>query len=197
MTILPLIAAALAGALALAIVPYVARTKVAPEQVRVLTIGEDEALTAYARGIVQERKTMDGALLPILHALNDAFGYVDASVVPVIAEELNLSRAEVHGVISFYHDFRKDPPGEHVDRLVDHVMSGGVSINDALLHVGQHDLPFGGIGESGMGHYHGREGFETFSKLRPVFHQARLSSVGLLAPPYGRLADRMLAFLTR
>ena len=61
-----------------------------------------------------------------------------------------------------------------IDRLLTHVMSGGVSINDALFHVGQHDLPFGGIGESGMGHYHGREGFQTFSKLRPIFHQARL-----------------------
>ena len=84
-----------------------------------------------------------------------------------------------------------------IERLLTHVMSGGVSINDALFHVGQHDLPFGGIGDSGMGHYHGREGFETFSKLRPIFHQARLSSVGLLAPPYGRLAERMLAFLMR
>lgn len=70
-----------------------------------------------ARGIVQERKTMDGALLPILHALNDAFGYVDASAVPVIAEELNLSRAEVHGVVSFYHDFRKEPAGRHVVKV--------------------------------------------------------------------------------
>ena len=86
---------------------------------------------------------------------------------------------------------------ERIDRLLAHVMSGGVSINDALFHVGQHDLPFGGIGESGMGHYHGREGFETFSKLRPVFHQARGSGVSLLYPPYGKLADRMLAFLMR
>ncbi len=85
----------------------------------------------------------------------------------------------------------------HIDHLLERVMSGGVSINDALFHVGQHDLPFGGIGESGMGHYHGREGFETFSKLRPVFHQSRFSSVSLLAPPYGRLADRMLDFLRR
>jgi coniferyl-aldehyde dehydrogenase len=84
-----------------------------------------------------------------------------------------------------------------IDHLLDRVMSGGVSVNDALFHVGQHDLPFGGVGESGMGHYHGREGFETFSKLRPVFRQARFSSVGMLAPPYGKLADRMISFLIR
>ena len=86
---------------------------------------------------------------------------------------------------------------ETLDHIVTHVMSGGVSINDALLHVGQHDLPFGGVGESGMGHYHGKEGFDNFSKLRPVFHQARVSSVSLLAPPYGPLVDRMLKLLVR
>ena len=84
-----------------------------------------------------------------------------------------------------------------VQRLIDTVMSGGVSVNDALFHVGQHDLPFGGVGESGMGHYHGVEGFHTFSKLRPVFYQARFSPLTLLRPPYGKLASRVLAFLTR
>ena len=84
-----------------------------------------------------------------------------------------------------------------VERLLEHVMSGGVSVNDGLLHVGQHDLPFGGVGDSGMGHYHGEEGFHTFSKLRPVFYQARFSMLKYLAPPYGRFADRVLAYLTR
>ncbi|MBL0148612.1 MAG: coniferyl aldehyde dehydrogenase [Ideonella sp.] len=84
-----------------------------------------------------------------------------------------------------------------VQMLLDRVMSGGVSVNDALFHVGQHDLPFGGVGESGMGHYHGKEGFDTFSKLRPVFYQARWSSMKFIMPPYGKFADRMLAFLTK
>ncbi len=86
---------------------------------------------------------------------------------------------------------------DRIDRLIERVMSGGVTVNDALLHVGQDDLPFGGVGESGMGHYHGREGFLTFSKLRPVFHQARWSSLKLLEPPYGKFADAVLKFLTR
>jgi len=84
-----------------------------------------------------------------------------------------------------------------IDHLLTHVMSGGVSVNDALFHVGQHDLPFGGVGESGMGHYHGFEGFQNFSKLRPVFHQARWSGVKLLYPPYGTVAEKMLSFLSR
>ena len=69
--------------------------------------------------------------------------------------------------------------------------------NDALWHVGQHDLPFGGVGASGMGHYHGKEGFLTFSKLRPVFYQAPVSGMRLLWPPFGALANWVLNFLTR
>ncbi|MFV0576515.1 MAG: coniferyl aldehyde dehydrogenase [Vibrio sp.] len=84
-----------------------------------------------------------------------------------------------------------------VDRYIQSVLSGGVSVNDALLHVVQHDLPFGGIGGSGMGHYHGYEGFLTFSKLRPVFYQANFSGMKYLAPPYGKLAKRVMDFLIK
>lgn len=84
-----------------------------------------------------------------------------------------------------------------IQTLLDRVMSGGVSVNDALFHVGQTDLPFGGVGESGMGHYHGHEGFNTFSKLRPVFYQAPFSAVKFLWPPYGRFATKYLNFLSK
>jgi coniferyl-aldehyde dehydrogenase len=77
------------------------------------------------------------------------------------------------------------------------VMSGGVTINHAILHVSQHDLPFGGIGASGMGHYHGYEGFITFSKLRPVFKQGIYNSVSMLLPPYGKLAEKMTDWLIK
>ncbi|HSQ72522.1 MAG TPA: aldehyde dehydrogenase family protein, partial [Rubrivivax sp.] len=93
------------------------------------------------------------------------------------------------------YPFSRD--GRTVQMLLDRLMSGGVSVNDALLHVGQHDLPFGGVGESGMGHYHGVEGFHTFSKLRPVFYQGRFPALKLMMPPYGPLADRLLKFLMR
>lgn len=84
-----------------------------------------------------------------------------------------------------------------IDRMIAQSMSGGVSVNDALFHVAQHELPFGGIGASGMGHYHGREGFEAFSKMRPVFIQSRWSMAGLLAPPYGKTINTILRFLGR
>ena len=62
---------------------------------------------------VERLKTKPGALLPILHAIQEALGYVPPEAVPLIADGLNLSRAEVHGVISFYHYFRDTPPGRH------------------------------------------------------------------------------------
>lgn len=70
-----------------------------------------------AAAIVAGFAGRDGAALPILHALVERFGFVDKEIVPVIADTLNLSRAEVHGTISFYHDFRGHPPGEHTIKL--------------------------------------------------------------------------------
>jgi formate dehydrogenase subunit gamma len=67
--------------------------------------------------VVARLKDLPGALLPILHAIQDALGYVPSAAVPTIAEGLNLSRAEIHGVISFYHYFREHPPGRHTIHL--------------------------------------------------------------------------------
>ncbi len=69
----------------------------------------EEILTAH--------KGMEGALLPILHAVQAEFGYVPQEVLPPIAKDLNISRAEVHGVVSFYHDYREKPAGRHVIKL--------------------------------------------------------------------------------
>ncbi len=91
-----------------------------------------------ALSIVQQKKSLDGALMPILHALNDEFGYVDASVVPVIAEELNLSRAEVHGVLTFYHDFRKEPAGRHVVKVCRAEACQSMAGRELEDHIKQH-----------------------------------------------------------
>ena len=88
-----------------------------------------------ARVVILEFAALPGALLPILHALQEEFGYIDNAAIPLIADALNISNAEVHGVVSFYHDFRHHPPGQHTlkmcraeacqsmgcDRLIDHV----------------------------------------------------------------------------
>jgi len=72
-----------------------------------------------ARGaeIISEHASLEGATLVILHALQEAFGYVPEPAIPMVASVLNLSRAEVHGVFTFYHDFRKEPAGRHVLKL--------------------------------------------------------------------------------
>ena len=70
-----------------------------------------------AAGIIAEHTQLEGATLPILHALQETFGYVDEGAVPLIADALNLSRAEVHGCITFYHDFRRTPAGRHQIKL--------------------------------------------------------------------------------
>ncbi len=67
--------------------------------------------------LIRELQHLPGALLPILHALQDEFGYIDKAVIVPVAEALNLSHAEVHGVITFYHDFRRTPPGRHILRM--------------------------------------------------------------------------------
>ena len=85
--------------------------------------------------LIQQLQQLPGALLPILHALQEEFGYIDPGAVPLVAEALNISKAEVHGVVTFYHDFRQQPPGRHLlkmcraeacqsmgcDRVIDHV----------------------------------------------------------------------------
>ncbi|AIC29232.1 formate dehydrogenase gamma subunit protein [Rhizobium etli bv. mimosae str. IE4771] len=74
-------------------------------------------IAARTRTIVADLRFLEGPLLPILHQVQQEFGYVPQQALPVIAEELNLSRAEVHGVMTFYHDYRDHPAGRHVLKL--------------------------------------------------------------------------------
>jgi coniferyl-aldehyde dehydrogenase len=102
-------------------------------------------------------------------------------------------RARPHP-LAFYI-YTKDRQLQHW--YVTHIMSGGVSVNDGLIHAGLHALPFGGVGNSGMGHYHGYEGFTTFSKMRPVFTQGPIRPLNMLLPPYEKGAFRLLNLMLR
>lgn len=90
-----------------------------------------------------------------------------------------------------------DQDGARTDQVLQTTHAGGVSVNDTILHVAQDTLPFGGVGPSGMGHYHGKWGFETFSKLKPVFRQARFNGVKLFTPPYSPLTFKLLKLMKR
>lgn len=74
-------------------------------------------LAARTSAVISELKNLEGPLIPILHGVQEEFGYVPQEALPIIAEALNLSRAEVHGVFTFYHDFRHHPAGRHVLKL--------------------------------------------------------------------------------
>ena len=74
-------------------------------------------IASRTAAIIQELKDLEGPLLPILHGIQEEFGHVPHDALPVIADGLNLSRAEVHGVVTFYHDFRAKPAGRHVLKL--------------------------------------------------------------------------------
>ncbi|MGA0541422.1 formate dehydrogenase subunit gamma [Neotabrizicola sp. VNH66] len=74
-------------------------------------------MLARVREILEDHRTTEGALLPILHDVQAAFGYIPEGALPVIAEALTISRAEAYGVMTFYHDFRERPAGRHVLKL--------------------------------------------------------------------------------
>jgi coniferyl-aldehyde dehydrogenase len=80
---------------------------------------------------------------------------------------------------------------------LDAVVAGGVCVNDTLIQFGQHELPVGGVGPSGMGQYHGHAGFMAFTKAMPVLYQSRLNSMWVFNPPFRKLADFMVKLLTR
>lgn len=83
------------------------------------------------------------------------------------------------------------------DKVLAGTIAGGVSINDTLLHIAQEKLPFGGVGASGQGHYHGEFGFRQFSKEKPIFIQSRFSGGGIIRPPYRPSIERVLSWISR
>ncbi len=102
----------------------------------------------------------------------------------------------LHEAIEYVNDHPRplalyyfDDDGSRTDEVLSRTVSGGACVNDTLMHYAQPDLPFGGVGPSGLGAYHGVEGFEAFSHRKAIFHQSRLSAAGVVAPPYGKAAD--------
>ncbi|MFT3816157.1 MAG: aldehyde dehydrogenase family protein [Rubrivivax sp.] len=91
--------------------------------------------------------------------------------------------------------FGSDGPNRR--KVLDHTISGNVTINDTLMHYAQEDLPFGGVGPSGMGAYHGVEGFEALSHAKGVYQQGRWNMSGMLRPPFGGVANLVLKLMLR
>ncbi|MBI1364988.1 MAG: aldehyde dehydrogenase family protein [Alphaproteobacteria bacterium] len=83
------------------------------------------------------------------------------------------------------------------DKVLMRTVSGGVTVNDTLMHFAQERLPFGGVGQSGMGAYHGDKGFETFSHMKPVFYQSKMSGGKVLQPPFTPKTHQALKFIRK
>jgi formate dehydrogenase subunit gamma len=98
-------------------------------------VSEQQDVSAVIRRVVEERKDMPGAALPILHGIQDALGYVPRDAIAQIAQALNLSRAEIHGVVSFYHYFRTSPPGRHTVYLCRAESCQSMGANRLVEHV--------------------------------------------------------------
>ncbi len=121
-----------------------------------------------------------GPILPLVpyDNLDEAIRYVNARPRPL--------------ALYYFGNF-----DDHIQRVLNETVAGGVTINDTLLHISQESLPFGGVGPSGMGAYHGKHGFETFSKMKPIFHQSPVNGLALFKPPFGKRFDTLIKMLLR
>lgn len=162
----------------------------------------DEALAAGSRGIElnpADENFANSNKLPLTLLVNppescavmqqEIFG----PVLPILTytnfdQALHFIRTKPRPLALYYLGHNQD----RIQQVEQETHSGGLCINETLLHVAQHDLPFGGIGSSGMGRYHGQEGFQTFSACRSQFIRRGFNSTRLVYPPYGRWIHRLL-----
>ncbi len=119
-----------------------------------------------------------GPILPVLNLENieDSVAYVNDQPKPLAL---------------YYFDNKKD----RINWVLENTISGGVTINDTIYHLAQHNLPFGGVGASGMGHYHGFDGFKTFSKKRAVMHQKTFAASDFLHPPFTETKKKLIKLM--
>ncbi|MBD9633933.1 coniferyl aldehyde dehydrogenase [Pseudomonas sp. PDM19] len=134
---------------------------------------------ALVLNVTDEMKIMQeeifGPLLPVIpyQNLDQALSYINERDRPLALYYFGYDKREQDHVLAQTH-------------------SGGVCLNDTLLHVAQDDMPFGGVGPSGMGHYHGHEGFLTFSKAKGVFSKPRFNAARVIYPPYGKALQKLV-----
>ena len=179
----------------------------------------DEKSYRRLRATLDDARQKGATVVPLVPGMsfNDDLRKLPPHLVLDVTDDMAIMREEIFGPllpvktyrsldeVIAYVNGRDRPLGFYVftndkaveEKLLYSTISGGVSVNNCMLHVAQHDMPFGGIGASGMGHYHGYEGFLEFSKLRPVFRNPRLSLLHLFYPPYTPRHRRLLDLLIK
>lgn len=186
-----------------------------PDYGRVLMARDWERLDAWVREAGDGGATVE-QFNPAREDCNSGNGVFPPTLVSGAPDDIRLSREEIFGPVLPVATYRtlddaiaQVNRGErplalyffsrrraHVDRVLRRTIAGGVSINGCGYHAIQHNLPFGGVGASGIGAYHGRSGFERFSHMKPVLFQSRLTKAGaLLQPPFGAMAAWVLGFM--
>lgn len=119
-------------------------------------------------------------ILPLMHydTLDDAINFINERPRPLALYVFGDNSSEI-------------------DQVRNNTVSGGLCINEVIMHVAQHDLPFGGVGHSGMGSYHGKAGFVRLSHMKPVFVQSKINGLNILLPPYGGLFKKSMALFLK
>ena len=166
------------------------------------------------RMTLEDAEAKGATVVPLVPecSFNDGLRKIPPHLVLDVTQDMIIMQEEIFGplfpVMTYrsldevieYVTTRDRPLGFYVftndrakrDRLLYSTISGGVTINNCILHVAQHDMPFGGVGASGMGHYHGYEGFVEFSKLRPIHVNPWFSLLSLFFPPYTGRQERLI-----
>jgi len=179
----------------------------------------DEKSYRRLRMTLQDAEVKGAKLVPLVPGatFNDELRKIPPHLVLDVTDDMVIMQEEIFGPlfpVMTYQDLdepieyvtkRDRPLGFYVfthdrarrDKLLYSTISGGVTINNCIIHIAQHDLPFGGVGASGMGQYHGHEGFVEFSKMRPVFTNPRVSLLSLFYPPYTERQNRLIDMLLK
>jgi coniferyl-aldehyde dehydrogenase len=179
----------------------------------------DEKSYRRLRATLEDAERKGATLVPLVPGAgyNDLLRKVPPQLVLDANEDMTILQEEIFGPLFPIKTYRtldevieyimqRDRPlGLYIftndkkieEQIIYGTISGGVTVNNCMIHVGQHDLPFGGVGASGMGHYHGRDGFLEMSKLRPVFTNPKLDTTKSLEPPYKKSHGRMFSLLLK
>lgn len=188
------------------------RLRTGPEYGRLVDGRSVERLERLTRGSVAA-----GARVVLGGEFDPSSRFISPTVVTDVTPDMPLMREELFGPVLpvlTYRDFgealalvrRLDPPlalyafledADALERVERETTSGGLVVNGTVVHLVNPNLPFGGVGASGTGRYHGEYGFRTFSHERAVMHEGKRSSVRLLYPPYGRAVPRLVAWAQR
>ncbi|MEI8359943.1 MAG: coniferyl aldehyde dehydrogenase [Deltaproteobacteria bacterium] len=179
----------------------------------------DEKSYMRLRATLEDARQKGATLVPLVPGadFNDELRKIPPHLVLDVNDQMRIMQEEIFGPLFpvktygkldeaiAYVNSKDRPLGLYLftndnaiqEKVLYSTISGGVTINNCVLHVAQHDMPFGGIGASGMGHYHGIEGFLEFTKMKPVFRNPRFSMLGMLYPPYNSRTRQLLEMLIR